>query len=198
MNFSNLGDVNNWGHTMLSRGAKCCRLAGLILAAAIVVPAPGNAQSPKDSETPAAQTTETPSTDSSKPSTPEAPAKQSASNEPADLSVELNKLESVDKGCRAYVVVKNSGDTNYQTFKLDLVLFQTDGIIGRRFALDLAPLKPEKRVVKLFDLDGTTCDRIGTLLINDVLECKSDAGSSDNCLARMSVSSRAPNVQLSK
>ena len=34
---------------------------------------------------------------------------------------------------------------------------QPDGVIGRRFALDLGPLKAQKRSVKMFDLD-TPCD----------------------------------------
>lgn len=191
MNFANLGDVTNWGQMILSEGMKRCGLAGLLLAAicaaGIIASEPGNAQSPQDNQpAPAQAAAEEPSPPKSSP--PQSP----------DLSVELNKLETLEKGCRAYVVVVNKGDTAYRTYKLDLVLFQTDGIIGRRFALDLAPLKPNKRVVKLFDLDGIACDRIGSLLINDVLECKSDSGSADDCLARMSVSSRAPNIQLSK
>jgi hypothetical protein len=117
--------------------------------------------------------------------------------EPKALSVELNKLEPQGAGCRAYVVVQNDDDTAYQTFKLDLVLFQQDGVIGRRFAMDLAPLKPKKRTVKLFDLDNISCDKIGSFLINDVVECKSDAGPVEGCLAGMTVKSLT-SAQLSK
>jgi hypothetical protein len=120
-----------------------------------------------------------------------------AAADPVALSVELNKLESQDKGCRAYFVVDNTGTTNYQALKLDLVLFQPDGVIGRRFAVDLAPLKAAKKTVKLFDLDGTACDKVGSLLINDVVECKSDTGPINECLAGLSVKSLT-SVQLSK
>lgn len=106
-----------------------------------------------------------------------------------DVSVELNKLEPQEKGCRAYVVVANGSDTTYQSFKLDLVLFGTDGIIAKRFALDLAPLKGNKRTVKLFDLDSVACDGVGSFLVNDVLECRSEAGAVADCLARIKVSS---------
>lgn len=120
-----------------------------------------------------------------------------ANAESGALKVELNKLEAQDKGCRAYVVVTNGGQTTYKTMKLDLVMFRTDGVIGRRFAIDLAPIAADKRSVKLFTLDGTPCEEVGSLLINDVMECATDAGPADNCLAQMSLSSLSK-VQLSK
>ena len=104
------------------------------------------------------------------------------------LAVELNKLEPQKDSCRAYFGVTNNSSTVYQSLKLDLVLFQPDGVIGRRFALDLGPLRAQKRSVKLFDID-TPCDQVGSLLINDVLECNGEAGSIPNCLADMTVTS---------
>jgi len=104
------------------------------------------------------------------------------------LAVELNKLEPQKDSCRAYFVVTNNSSTIYQSLKLDIVLFQPDGVIGRRFALDLGPLRAQKRSVKLFDID-TPCDQVGSLLINDVLECNGEAGSIPNCLADMTVTS---------
>jgi len=120
----------------------------------------------------------------------EARAQEAGAKETTDsVSLELNKLEASDKGCRAYIVVSNPSNTAFDAYKLDLVMFQTDGIIGRRFALDLAPLRPSKRTVKLFDLDGVKCDDIGSFLINEVMECRSDAGPVEDCLSRTSVSS---------
>ncbi|MEI9900983.1 MAG: hypothetical protein WDN31_13545 [Hyphomicrobium sp.] len=117
---------------------------------------------------------------------------------PSDaISLELNKLEKSEKGCRAYVVVSNPTQTTYDAFKLDLVLFQTDGIIGRRFALDLAPVRPDKSTVKLFDLDGTDCESIGKFLVNDVMECRASSGPVQDCLARLKVKSLTK-VEISK
>jgi hypothetical protein len=107
------------------------------------------------------------------------------------LGVELNKLEIYDKGCRAYVVINNAGDSALQSVKLDLVLFQPDGVIARRFAVDLAPLKAAKKTVKLFDIEGLTCEKISSVLVNDVMECKSDTGPISDCLSKMSLSSVA-------
>jgi hypothetical protein len=113
------------------------------------------------------------------------------------VTVELNKLEPQGTGCRAYLVVNNESSTVYQTLKLDLVLFQPDGVIGRRFAIDLAPLKAAKRAVKLFDLDNVACDKIGSFLINEVVECKTEAGTGEDCLAAITAKSLT-SVQLSK
>lgn len=95
------------------------------------------------------------------------------------------------------MVVNNPGETTYQSFKIDLVLFQTDGVIGKRFSIDLAPLKPRKKSVKLFEIDGIQCDKVGSLLINDVMECKADGGPVSGCLDSLKTSTLT-NVQLSK
>lgn len=115
----------------------------------------------------------------------------------AKIAVELNKLETQQSSCRAYLVIDNQSEASYDVLKLDLVLFQTDGIIGRRFALDLAPIKAKKRSVKLFDLDGVKCETIGSFLINDIMECKSGGSDESACLDRLALSTRS-NVQLSK
>lgn len=115
----------------------------------------------------------------------------------AKIAVELNKLETQQSSCRAYLVIDNQSEKSYDVLKLDLVLFQNDGIIGRRFALDLAPIKGKKRSVKLFDLDGVKCEAIGSFLINDIMECKSGGTDESACLDRLALSTRS-NVQLSK
>ena len=113
------------------------------------------------------------------------------------VTIELNKLEKSDKGCRAYVVVTNTSKSTYDAFKLDLVMFQSDGIIGRRFALDLAPVRPDKRSVKLFDLDGANCEGIGSFLVNDILECRTSTGPATDCLKSLKVKSLTK-VELTK
>ena len=124
-------------------------------------------------------------------------AQKAAAADAPGTSLELNKLETTDKGCRAYIVANNPTDEVYQSLKLDLILFQTDAVIGKRFALDLAPLRARKKVVKIFEIDAMACDKIGSFLINDVMECKTDAGAVDNCLQRLTTSTLT-NVQLSK
>jgi hypothetical protein len=43
--------------------------------------------------------------------------------------------------------------------------------------------------VKLFDLEGTDCDQIGSFLVNDVIECRAATGQANDCLARLKVKS---------
>jgi hypothetical protein len=122
-------------------------------------------------------------------------APASAAEQPATgagsggIAIELNKLEPQASQCRAYFVVTNKNTANYQELKLDLVLFRPDGVIGRRFAVDLAPLKSDKRTVKLFELADTACDDVGSFLINEVMECRADSGPVEDCLKDISVSS---------
>lgn len=110
-----------------------------------------------------------------------------------NITIELNKLEAKEEACRAYFVIENKNDDTYDVLKLDLVLFRPDGVIGQRFAVELAPLKPKKRMVKLFDVANTSCDDVGNLLINDVMECKSGSREVSDCLRDISVSSRTKN-----
>lgn len=115
----------------------------------------------------------------------------------ASLLVELNKLEPQGTGCRAYIVVTNNQSQAYPVFKLDLIQFQPDGLIGRRFAIDLGPIKPQKRLVKLFDMENTPCDQIGSFLINDVVDCQVEQQPKPDCLALIKPSSLAK-AQLTK
>lgn len=115
----------------------------------------------------------------------------------ATLTVELNKLEPQGSGCRAYIVVKNDDATAYEAFKLDIVIFQKDDVIARRFAMDIAPIKPQKRTVKLFELDELACDNIGSILINEIVECKGETDPIEDCLGRLTVKSLT-DVQLMK
>lgn len=106
------------------------------------------------------------------------------------IGVELNKLEDQDKGCRAYFVFDNATAANFESFKLDLVMFGSEGVIQRRLAVEAAPLRAEKKTVKLFDIAGMPCAAIGSVLLNDVLTCRDQAGEQPDCIARVAVGSR--------
>ncbi len=161
-------------------------LAALLGAAGAVAQSPAVAAAPASAPAPAAPGVAA-----------QAPAAATAAVATDKISLELNKLEALANGCRAYLVVENKSERAYAALKLDLVMFQTDGVIGRRFALELAPVKPAKTSVKLFDLDGVKCDDIASLLVNDVMDCKAGAGDEAGCIDRLALGSRAK-AQLSK
>lgn len=120
-------------------------------------------------------------------------AKEGAAEE-GSVAIELNKLEPKGSDCRAYFVINNKSDKAYETLKLDLILFRRDGIIDQRFAVELAPLKAKKRTVKLFDVANTSCDDVGSFLINDVMECKAGSEDVSDCLQDLALSSRTDNA----
>jgi len=95
-----------------------------------------------------------------------------AGAEENSIAIELNKLEPQDKQCRAYLVIQNKGSTDFSALKLDLVLFRPDGVIGRRFAVELAPLKGNKRTVRAtFDTEATATQASQTFTANKTGKC---------------------------
>ena len=109
----------------------------------------------------------------------------------ASLSIELNRLEERTGGCRVHLVLNNPSARSYSSYRLDLVIFASDGVIARRLALETAPLRANKTMVKEFELAGLACRGVGRVLLNDVPACVSGDGNMDDCVASTRVSSRA-------
>lgn len=137
-----------------------------------------------------AQTTEAPAAP--------APAPVPAAVEPAPAAapaadailIELNKLEPQADACRAYLVLNNPAGPDITDLKLDLILFNQEQVIERRIAVGLSPLLAGKTTVKLFDIQGQDCARIGSVLINEVMSCNSAEGAVPDCTKRIAPSSR--------
>jgi len=106
------------------------------------------------------------------------------------IDIELNKFESQPEACRAYMVFRNSTEQTFDAFKLDMVMFDQEGLINRRLALDVAPLRADKTSVKLFDIEGLPCEQINQILINDVIECAARGGGDPDCVTLLETSSR--------
>ncbi|HEX5318524.1 MAG TPA: Tat pathway signal protein [Stellaceae bacterium] len=110
--------------------------------------------------------------------------------EPAPISLELNRLDEHGGSCRASFVIANPGPEAYDGFKLDLVVFDKSGTIARRLAADVAPLRASKTAVKVFDIPETHCGAIGSILVNDVLDCRAGDNPAADCVGRLAVSSK--------
>lgn len=173
---------------------------GFLLTAGAASLAPARAEPPKpDAVKPEPANIEAPAAAAAKADTATPAAAQPTSQPTPKIALELNKLETTEKGCRIYMVTSNASDAAYPTYQLDLVLFQPDGVIAKRIGMDIGPIKPLKRSLKLFDLDGLKCDRIGSVLVNDAMDCKSASGglSQSECLAGLTLSSLG-SVKISK
>jgi len=108
---------------------------------------------------------------------------------PSTIGVELNRLEDQGGNC-AYLVIANPGAAEFSGFALDLVVFDRGGTIMRRLAVDVAPVRPAKTMVKVFDIAETACSAIGSILVNDVIHCRDACGDVAGCIDRLSTSSK--------
>ena len=111
--------------------------------------------------------------------------------DPGDrLSIELNKLEPQDAACRTYFVLQNGTEIGITELVLDIYIFNQDGIIERRLAMDTRAVLPGKTQVRLFDVRDLTCDAIGRFLINGVLSCSDTEGERSDCDGLLAFSTR--------
>src|SRR6266487_4715036 len=78
-----------------------------------------------------------------------------------NLLVELNAAENADNRCRLTFVVENKRDVPFESIKLDLALFDREGIIHRRMATEFGPVRAAKTNVRTFLVDGK-CEQIGS------------------------------------
>ncbi|PWG63722.1 Tat pathway signal sequence domain protein [Sediminicurvatus halobius] len=107
------------------------------------------------------------------------------------VSIQLNKLEPDGDACRAYLLMENGSDSDFESLSLDLVMFDNDGIIARRLAVETAPLPAGKTSVKVFGISDLPCGEIGRVLLNGVLDCVDQTGERGDCLGRIAVDSLA-------
>jgi hypothetical protein len=110
------------------------------------------------------------------------------------LQVELNAMESVPNRCRTSFMVRNGAEQPVETFKLDLVILNSEQVMHRRMIVDLGPIRAAKAMMRTFDIEGD-CKNIGGMLVNDIAACVPAAG---DCMERLTLSSRVPSVQLFK
>jgi hypothetical protein len=106
------------------------------------------------------------------------------------LTIELNKLEDTDEGCRSLLVVDNETGHELHRFRVDLILFDREGVYAKQLLLDMAPLYEDKKVLASFLLAEQPCASIGSVLINDVPWCENGAGATVDCVKLLEVESR--------
>ena len=104
------------------------------------------------------------------------------------IRLELNKFEDAGSKCRLYLLLRENAGVRLASLKVDFVVFGSDGAIAKRVGAELGPVRPNKTMVRIFDLD-LPCSQISSLLLNDVTEC-GPGMDAETCLGQLSTDSR--------
>ena len=107
-----------------------------------------------------------------------------------ELLIELNKLEDTDQGCRSLFLFDNGTGHELNRFRVDLILFDPEGVYAKQLLLDMAPLTDDKKVLASFLLAEQPCSAIGSILVNGLPVCENGAGAQLDCVALLKVESR--------
>jgi hypothetical protein len=108
----------------------------------------------------------------------------------AELLIELNKLEDTEQGCRSLFLFDNATGHELNRFRVDLILFDQEGVYARQLLLDMAPLSEDKKILTSFLLAEQPCASIGSILVNDLPLCEDGAGAELDCVPLLEVGSR--------
>lgn len=110
----------------------------------------------------------------------------------SQLALELNNAADIEGACRLTFVATNETGVALEGLSYEIVLYDPEGIVpDDGFLLFEFGRMPEgKTKVVQFVLEDRDCGSISRVLVNDVAECRSAAGTHDFCLDGLSVSSR--------
>jgi len=109
--------------------------------------------------------------------------------------LELNAVESADNQCRLTFLIENKTSRTIDSLKLDLALFNPDGVIQRRMITEMGPVRGTRTNVRTFPAEGA-CNQIGAILVNDVTACA--PGEPAACMDGLALSSRVATIKLYK
>jgi len=113
-----------------------------------------------------------------------------------DLSrLELNAAETANNRCLLTFLIENKTSKAVDSLKLDLALFNPEGIIQHRMITEMGPIRGMRTNVRTFSAEGE-CGQIGAILINDVAACS--AGDPAECMDGLALSSRVKAIRLYK
>jgi hypothetical protein len=112
--------------------------------------------------------------------------------EAGKISVEFNDLQQSDAGCRAIFVLNNGIEKPLDKVTLRVVAFDQEAHARLFLSLDVGALPAGKTRVLRFDLGADlTCKDVGRLVLDDVTSCEGANVGPKECLAAVSLSSRA-------
>ena len=115
----------------------------------------------------------------------------------AGRSLALNKVENVTESCTAPGLIANQLGQSLDRFRLDLVLFDSKGVIFERLLIDLAPLPHDRTTIASFPLLAVKCSDVSRILVKDVPACRAEGGGDMDCFSSLRVKTRA-RIQIGK
>jgi hypothetical protein len=127
------------------------------------------------------------------PAEPPAEPAQAAGAAQGKITLQLNKMEASDNACHAYIVVNNQSPEPLQELKVDVYLFDKQGVILQGIALQFTGVGSDKEMVVPFELPDVACEDVGRVLLNKLLTCTSAEGAPiPGCDELLAVGSLAP------
>ncbi len=114
-----------------------------------------------------------------------------AQSEDTKLSIELNKLETFEGGCRSFFLFRNRTDLTLSSFEMSLAILDRHGVIDRLLTINAAPLPAVRTVLKIFEIPEITCDNIGEMILHDIAACATASNTAIECFDVIELSSRA-------
>ena len=109
--------------------------------------------------------------------------------------LELNAVETANNRCLLTFLIESKTSKAMDTLKLDLALFNPEGIIQRRMITEMGPIRGARTNVRTFSAEGE-CGQIGAVLVNDIAACS--AGDPAECMDGLALSSRVKAIRLYK
>lgn len=108
------------------------------------------------------------------------------------LNIELNEVAPSPKGCKLTFVAGNAFAQSLSKVSFEFVIFDQKGLVERMAVLDFRDLPAGKTKVRQFDLPGTNCEAVKSLLINDAPACVGDGVQGDACMKALKTGSKSP------
>lgn len=111
--------------------------------------------------------------------------------QPGALSIELNEIAPSERGCKLTFVADNGLRQSLSKVSFEFVLFDQRGLVERMAVLDFRDLPAGKTKVRQFDLPGTKCEAVKSLLINDAPACVGDGVDKGACMTGLRTGSKS-------
>ncbi|ASY69967.1 hypothetical protein N181_09240 [Sinorhizobium fredii USDA 205] len=110
---------------------------------------------------------------------------------PSGLTIELNEIAPSEKGCKLTFVAGNGLQQSLSKVSFEFVLFDQKGLVERMAVLDFRDLPAGKTKVRQFDLSGTKCEAVKSLLINDAPACVGVGVDKGACMTGLKTGSKS-------